>query len=291
MPIDNFIIYVFIFVDNFIKTIGKIRKSGPIPNLSDAEMITMEIVGEFLGQGRGDKTIFDYFFNHWHSWFPKLNCRYTFAKQSANLWKIKEQLYRYIIELHFDLAPEDITIFDGLPLPTCHPKRVKKHNPLRQEGAFGYCAAKDHKYFGFKGHILTNDEGLILNFTITSANVDERDVLPEIIIDGISDLLIADKGLIRTELKENLQKRGINLQTPLRKNMKDERPKWLINQMMNVRRIIETVNGQLKERFNIQAIRAKDLWHFASKVGRKILAHSFAFMIAGSLRFDEILKH
>jgi IS5 family transposase len=293
MPIDNFIVYVFIFIDNFLKNIGKIRKSGPDPELTDSEVITIEIVGEFLGCGKGDKTIFDYFHQHWHSWFPKLNCRYTFAKQSANLWKIKEALYREIIRICLESSQSNIVISDGLPLPTCHIKRVRKNNPLRLDGAFSYCAAKDQKYFGFKGHLLTNDDGLILNFAIAPANVDERDVLPEVvdgILASITNLVIADKGLIRPSLKEHLKKRGIDLQTPLRDNMKDKRPKWLMNWAMNVRRIIETTNSQLVGRFNIQAIRAKDLWHFASKVLRKILAHSFAFMIAGGLEFDGILN-
>jgi hypothetical protein len=289
MSVENFIIHVFIFVDDFLKTIGKIRRSGPSPELSDAEVITIEIVGEFLGCGRGDKAIFDYMRQHWLAWFPDLNCRTTFARQCANLWKVKEMLYHQIVKIVLEsTTARDITISDGLPLPTCHPKRVRKNNPLRFDGAFGYCAAKDKHYFGFKGHLLTNDDGLILNFAIAPANIDERDVLPEI-VDKISGLLIADKGLISPSLKSELAKKGIDLQTPLRENMKDNRPKWLINWAMNVRRIIETVNGQLVERFNIQIIRAKDLWHFSSKVLRKILAHSFAFMIAGSLRFDEIL--
>lgn len=288
MSVENFIIHVFIFVDDFLKTIGKIRKSGPSPELTDAEVITIEIVGEFLGCGRGDKTIFDYFHQHWLAWFPSLNCRTTFVRQCANLWKVKEILYHQIIKVILESTAINIAISDGLPLPTCHPKRVRKNNPLRLDGAFGYCAAKDKHYFGFKGHLLTNDDGLILNFAIAPANVDERDVLPEI-VDDIFGLLIADKGLISPSLKAELAKKGIDLQTPLRKNMQDSRPKWLINWAMNVRRIIETVNGQLVERFNIQVIRAKDLWHFSSKVLRKILAHSFAFMLAGSLRFDEIL--
>jgi hypothetical protein len=32
MSVENFIIHVFIFVDDFLKTIGKIRKSGPGPD-------------------------------------------------------------------------------------------------------------------------------------------------------------------------------------------------------------------------------------------------------------------
>jgi hypothetical protein len=63
-------------------------------------------------------------------------------------------------------------------------------------------------------------------------------------------------------LKQRLrEEKGVNLQTALRKNMKENRPKSFINQIVNVRRKIETVIGQLTERFNIQKIRAKDIWH------------------------------
>jgi hypothetical protein len=113
--------------------------------------------------------------------------------------------------------------------------------------------------------------------------------LPEI-TEKLSGILIADKGLIRPSLKEELMKHNLDLQTPLRSNMKDPIPKKLVAEMMNIRRNIETVNAQLVERFHIQAIRAKDLWHLASKILRKILAHSLAFMIAGSLEFDGILS-
>ena len=60
--------------------------------------------------------------------------------------------------------------------------------------------------------------------------------------------------------------------------MQDSRPKETVSLMMNMRRKIETVIGQLVERFNIQSIRGKDLWHLCTKVTRKILAHSVAFM-------------
>jgi len=48
--------------------------------------------------------------------------------------------------------------------------------------------------------------------------------------------------------------------------------------MMNMRRTVETMIGQLVDRFNIQSIKAKDLWHLSAKVGRKILAHTMCFM-------------
>lgn len=52
MPLENFIITVFCLVDGELKKkVGatRLRKRGFEPKLSDSEIITMEIVAEFLG--------------------------------------------------------------------------------------------------------------------------------------------------------------------------------------------------------------------------------------------------
>jgi hypothetical protein len=61
--------------------------------------------------------------------------------------------------------------------------------------------------------------------------------------------------------------------------MHDPRPKSFVNQLMNTRRLVETVIGQLVDRFNVQKIRVKDVWHLTAKLSRKILAHTAAFFI------------
>jgi Transposase DDE domain len=285
MPLEDFIIKTYMIVDDFLEKFPTLRSRGPSTHLTDAEVITMEIVGEFLGRG-SDKEIYDYFRTHWLSWFPKIGCRTAFTRQLANLWGVKRQFQK---EMVHRISPDnDLFLFDGLPIPTCHPKRMRYRNPFYEIGGFGYCAAKDKKYFGFKGHAVVNQQGLILDFTFTPAHIDERDVLPELVT-NYKGMLLADKGLIRPDLTELLASQDLNLQTPLRKNMTDPRPKSVVYQMMNVRRLIETTFGQLTYRFNIQSIRAKDLWHLAVKVSRKVLAHTVAFLFAGSLKFDEIL--
>jgi Transposase DDE domain len=88
--------------------------------------------------------------------------------------------------------------------------------------------------------------------------INERDVLPEL-VSSYQGVLIADKGLIRPSLTDELAGHYLNLQTPLRSNMHDPRPKSFVNQLMNTRRLIETVIGQLVDRFNVQKIRVKDV--------------------------------
>jgi hypothetical protein len=41
-----------------------------------------------------------------------------------------------------------------------------------------------------------------------------------------------------------------------------------------MRRLIETVIGQLVERFSIEKVWARDLWHLTSRINRKLLAHT-----------------
>lgn len=290
MPIEDFIIITYIFVDEYLKEASQnlvLRTRGEPPALSDAEVITMEIVGEYMGLG-SDKQIWIYFRKHWLGYFPKLGCRTSFVRQSANLVTVKSLLQQAISnELTRD---KDLFMFDGFPIPICHIKRYKRSTTtLSTYAGVGYCAAKDEKYFGFKGHILITQEGVTKVMDVAPANIDERDILPEL-ANKICGDIIADKGLIRPKLSIELKDKGVNLHTPLRSNMEDKRPKELVAQMMNMRRIVETTIGQLVTRFKIQAIRAKDLWHLSVKVGRKILAHTICFALNKTVNRENPLQ-
>lgn len=88
--------------------------------------------------------------------------------------------------------------------------------------------------------------------------------MPEI-MNRIQGLVIGDKGFMRPLLQEELAGQGLYLQTPLRENMKDDRDVGFLKWMKSTRRLIETVIGQLTERFHIDRIRARDVWHMASR--------------------------
>jgi hypothetical protein len=94
------------------------------------------------------------------------------------------------------------------------------------------------------------------------------------LVEKIKGLLLGDKGFMRPELKNQLEEQELYLQTPLRDNMKEERPRGFLKWMMETRRLIETVIGQLTERFHIEKVRARDIWHQCSRFWRKLLAHT-----------------
>lgn len=123
-----------------------------------------------------------------------------------------------------------------------------------------------------------SSSGVITSATFAGANIDERDVCPHL-VENLKGLLLGDKGFIRPSLKEELELAHLHLQTPVRGNMKEDRPHIFIKWMMSARRLIETVIGQLSERFHIEKVRARDLWHQASRFWRKLLAHTVCVKI------------
>ena len=91
MSLEDCITWVFCWVDDSVKKIigdQKLRKRGFQPALTDAEVITMEVVGEFVGFDT-DKAIWSYFKEHWSNMFPSIGSRSQFAKQAANLHLLK----------------------------------------------------------------------------------------------------------------------------------------------------------------------------------------------------------
>ena len=136
----DFIITVFCKIDDMLKDIFKnnrLRQRGPQPKLSDSEVITIEIVGEFLGKDC-DEDIHAYFKTHWSNLFPCISERSVFVRQSANLWAVKQKLRQQFLATLFS-ENAGLRIIDGLPMPVCDP------------------------------------DGVIVDMTVTAANVDERE--------------------------------------------------------------------------------------------------------------------
>ena len=76
--------------------------------------------------------------------------------------------------------------------------------------------------------------------------------------------------------------------------MKDCRDRDWVKSLVKTRRLVETVIGQLSERFHLLAIPARDLWHLTNRINRKILAHTLALWInrhsLHPLRFEQLIS-
>ena len=141
--IEEFIIAVYLCVDTYLSPLllqHPPRKRGFAPSLSDAEVLTMEIVGEFLGH-HCETDLWKYFRRHWHGWFPQLPSRSTFVRQAANLWQYKQLLHEHLIR---ELGSRQTELYrvDGFPIPVCGFKRAPQAKVFPGLADFGSSATK-----------------------------------------------------------------------------------------------------------------------------------------------------
>src|SRR5262245_17764316 len=136
MDISIFLITVFCMVDDWFQQ-QSVRQRGPQPQLSDSEVVTMEIVGAFLGLDT-ESGIYTYFRRHWSAYFPALRQvhRTSFTRQAANLWAFKEALWQAVLsQVQYDPS---LSTVDSFPVPVCRLGRAHRCKRLRELADFGY---------------------------------------------------------------------------------------------------------------------------------------------------------
>lgn len=122
--------------------------------------------------------------------------------------------------------------------------------------------------------MVCNDQGELLNFCLTKANVDDRN--PEVFNVLSRELfgkLYADKGYISETLFETLFNDGVHLVTGLKSNMKNKL--MPLNILLRKRSIIETINDELKNIAHAVHSRHRGLANFLMNMILAIVAYCF----------------
>lgn len=293
--IEEFIIAVYLCIEERLSPLMQDyppRSRGFAPGLSDAEILTLEIVGEFLGH-HTDIGIWRYTKRHWLDWFPHLPHRSTFVRQASNLWAYKQLLHQQLL---VDLKAADSSLYrvDGFPIPVCGFKRAPQCQVFKGIASYGHSATKLGTFYGFRGHLLINASGVIMGMGLAAANVDERDLVPELVV-GLEGLLLGDKGYIRPALTMELAQQGLHLVTPLRSNMKQQLTSQYRKAISRCRQLVETVIAHLCHWFEIETVQSRDCLHLTSRLARKLLAHTVMVFLNLSyqrspLQFDGIIR-
>jgi len=271
MDITTFMIAVFCLMEDFLSG-RRMRRRGPQPTLRDSEVLTMEVVGEFLGMDR-DSNIFTHFCRYYSDWFPGLRqiTRTTFTRQAANLWKVKQELWHMLTQsIHHDPY---ISIVDSFPVPVCRFARAPRSHSFGEVAAYGYDEVARQTYYGLRAHVRLAWPGVLVDCALAPANIHDTEGAEEL-LQGVSGFALADRNYWKPELAERLKAQGLYLLTPYKsaKRQKQPYPRYLTH----MRYRIETVFGQLVERFHAKRVWARDLWHLTSRWMRKFLSHTFA---------------
>jgi hypothetical protein len=164
-----------------------------------------------------------------------------------------------------------VSFIDSMPIAVCHNRRIRSHKVMSDTAQRGKTTMG--WFYGFKLHLIVNDQGELLAFRLTPGNTDDREPVPEMTKD-LFGKLFGDKVYISQKLFELLFADGVQLVTRLRKNMKNKLMPVFDKLMLRKRAIIETIHDQLKNISQIEHTRHRSPANFLVNVIAALIAYT-----------------
>ncbi|MDT0648485.1 IS982 family transposase, partial [Zunongwangia sp. F260] len=204
---------IFCFVDEFCKEYDQIVENHLLGNpskrppiMSRSEVITISIIFQLSGFRT---------FKHFYQYYVKVHMKDDFP-QTVSYNRFTELMQANLMPMALFLKTccpgqcTGISFVDSTPIRVCKNKRIKRNKGF--DGIATTGKSTMGWFHGFKLHIIINDKGEIINFSITQANVDDREPLKDkSSLKHIYGKLFADKGYIGKELMQALFVDGVHL--------------------------------------------------------------------------------
>jgi hypothetical protein len=169
-------------------------------------------------------------------------------------------------------AVTGLQFIDSLPIRVCHNRRISSHKVFagmaqRGKGSMGW-------FYGFKLHLVINEQGEVLGLTLTPGNTDDRRPVAKL-VRHLWGKLFGDRGYISQELFEQLLVQDLQLVTKLKRNMKNKLMPMLDKVLLRKRALIECVNDQLKNISQIEHTRHRSATNGIVNIVAAVVAYTF----------------
>lgn len=247
--------------DNFLHQIRK-------PKLSDKQLMALTLAAESLGIDSER-----YLFKQLPPELQGKIERSVYNRRRRQLAGKMEQLRQRIVAR---LSPSaDCYLVDSMPLEACKLSRAKRSRICQENPQtapdYGYCAAQNSHYFGYKIHAVSTAQGILKTFDISKASCHDIHYLHDVQTQLSNCVLVGDKGYLSQQWQQDLfVSSAIQLETPKRKNQQQAAPFSPV--LRKARKRIETLFSQLCDQFMIRRNYAKSFQGFATRTLSKITA-------------------
>jgi hypothetical protein len=273
MPPQELLLVVFCTIDDLVRALDwpRLRARGPTPALADSEVIAIEVAGEIRGLA-DDTAIFRHFRRYHLAEFPALAriTRTRFARQAADTCWLARRVHRALADrLSRPGAP---WLVDSLPLPVCRFARSGICRRFGGQAGFGHDPVAGKIFYGFRLHLRTGLDGVILGYELAPGPAHELDIARELAPRPVGTAL-GDRNYWSPATRAEFQAAGGDLVAPFKQAKFDPTP-GRTEVLMAIRRRIETTIGQLVDRLNCRRVKVRDLWHLEHRLVRKILGHT-----------------
>lgn len=288
---EDFCIWMYVIIDDLWRQIAPLfKRPGPQPDCSDSELLTLTIVGECRGWDV-ETEMLSYWQEH-RDLFPNIPSQSRFNRRRRNLMLAFNLIRQSVLQM-LDLAQERQSVIDSLPIPVVQFYLVPDSTGDWQvHGAtYGKVPSRNETIFGYKLHLLITVGGLILDFELAPANATDLEIGVEM-LDQHTDLdVLGDKGYISTKQAAHLWcQNRLRLRTIPRRNQKSQMSAAEKKIHNAIRQIIETVNGQLSEQFNIEHNHAHTFWGLCTRLYTKLTAHTLCIYLNRLLGKPDFLQ-
>lgn len=276
---DDFLIHIFCLIDDFCKEFEPAWKKCLLPRstpkadprnkrsskLRMSEIMTIII---YFHHSRY-RTFKDYYIllaqQSLVKYFPNLPSYSHFVRL------MKSVLFPLFVFLQGALGKcNGLSFVDSTILTVCHTRRISSHRVFRKLAKRGKTSTG--WFFGFKLHLVINDQGEILAFMLTAGNVDDRKPLPSF-ADKLWGKCFGDRGYLSSKLFEALWQKGVQLITKLRKGMHNKLMCLWDKLLLRKRGLIESVHNKLKNSCQIEHHRHRSPWNFLVNLFSGLIAY------------------
>ena len=208
----------------------------------------------------------EYVMIHLRSEFPNL---VSYARFVTLMKETVLPLAGYLYSLFGSCS--GVSFIDSTSLAVCHNRRIQQHKVFEGIAARGRTSMG--WFYGFKLHLVVNDQGELLACQLTPGNVDDRVPVP-ILSKRLFGKLFGDRGYVSRPLFEQLwQDFQVQLITKLRKNMKNRLMTISDKLLLRKRALIETIIDQLKNISQIEHSRHRSPINFFVNVLAGLIAY------------------
>ena len=185
------------------------KKVGRKPKFTDSEMLTLMLAQDFIPYASETQFLGYIRANHLDL-FPDLLDQSQFNRRSRSLRMSIENIRRFWMTQR-ELLDHSNYLLDTKPIPVMGYKRSKKNSNFAGSAAYGHCASRNMKYYGYKLVTICTLSGFPIVYDLVPANSDER-LAADTVLQHLSYCdIFADKGFIGFEWQTTLFEQTGNL--------------------------------------------------------------------------------
>ena len=191
-----------------------------------------------------------------------------------------------------DLAQDRQCLLGSLPIPVVgfHLAPQAGSDWKEHRATFGRVSSKKMTIFGYKLHLLVAVNGTILDFILAPANESDLAVGQELLAAYTDLVVLGDKAYISAEVQAQCAECHVRLLTIPRCNQKQPLSEAAKRRFNRLRQMVETVNGQLSQQFQIERNYAHSFWGLGTRLYAKLTAHTLCIHINRLLGTTDFLQ-